>query len=183
MKRILVVVLVCIGFCGYAGGQQNAGDQPATKEDIQRYLDVMHSKEMMTQIVDAMVKPMHQLIHEQYMKDKDKLPPDFEARMNKMIDDELKSFPWSDFLDAMIPVYQKHFTKKDVDAFVAFYSTPTGQKLIKELPQITTESMQAMMPLLQKQMDSMQKRVQDEVAEMIKQSAPQSKGSGAQDKN
>jgi hypothetical protein len=90
--------------------------------------------------------------------------------MNKRMDDMLKSFPWDEMLDAMVPVYQKHFTKGDVDALVAFYSGPTGQKLLNEMPAIMGEAMQAMMPLMQKNIDGMNKHLQDEIAEIIKQS-------------
>lgn len=37
------------------------------------------------------------------------------------------------------PVYAKHFTDEDLRAMIAFYRTPTGQKTIKELPQIMSE--------------------------------------------
>ena len=144
-------------------------DAPATKEDIEKYLQIMHSKEMMTKMMDAMTKPMHQMIHEQYLKDKDKLPGDFEVRMNKVMDDYIKSLPFDDIMETMVPVYQKHFTKGDVDTLVAFYSTPTGQKLIRELPEITAEAMQNAMPLLRKSMDAMNQRMQDEIVAMEKE--------------
>ncbi len=170
MKRILLAALFCLCISSVSVAQQAASDAPASKEDVQKYLDVMHSREMMTQVVDAMIKPLHQMTHEQYLKDKDKLPPDFEERMNKMIDESLKAFPWDEMLQAMVPVYQKHLTKGDVDALTAFYGTPTGQKVLRELPAITAEAMQSMMPLLRKQMDAMNERVQQEVAQMIKDS-------------
>ena len=170
MKRLFVIATVFL-VCASAGrAQQTASDSPATKEDIQRYFDVMHSREMMTKMVDAMTKPMHQMIHEQFMKDKDKLPPDFEERMNRMMDDNMRAFPWEEMLQAMVPVYQKHFTKGDVDALVAFYSAPTGQKMLREMPAIMAEAMESMMPLLRKQIDAMQQRMQQEVAQMIKDS-------------
>jgi len=183
MKRILVAAAVILAMCGYVGAQQNPADAPTTKEEIQKYLLVMHSREMMTKMVDAMSKPMHQMMHEQYLKDKDKLPADFEARMNKMMDDMMKSFPWDEMLDAMVPVYQKHLTKGDVDALVAFYSTPTGQKLIKEMPQIAAEAMQEMMPLMRKSMDRMTQRMQEEIAAMVKDSESRSGKTGAQTNN
>jgi len=37
------------------------------------------------------------------------------------------------------PVYAKHFTDDDLRAMIAFYRTPTGQKTIKEMPQMLTE--------------------------------------------
>jgi hypothetical protein len=165
---LATIVLLCAASIGFA--QQDPADSPATKEDVQKYLEIMHSREMMTKMVDAMAKPMHQMMHDQYEKDKDKLPADFEARMNKVMDDYLKSFPWDEILQSMVPVYQKHFTKGDVDHLVAFYSTPTGQKLIREMPAITAEAMQVMMPILRDRIDVMTRDVQQQVAEMIKQS-------------
>src|SRR5437660_12892423 len=102
MKRILFAAILsfCAPFLSFA--QQAAYDAPATKEAIQKYLVVMHSREMMAKMVDAMSKPMHQMIHEQYLKDKDKLPADCEERTSKMIDDMMKSFPWDEMLDAMV---------------------------------------------------------------------------------
>jgi hypothetical protein len=112
---------------------------------------------------------MHEMIHQQYLKYQDKVPPDFEARMNKRTDEMLNSFPWDDFLDSMIPVYQKHLTKGDIEALVTFYGSPTGQKMLRELPTITAESMQTMMPLLQKSMERTQKDLQEDIAAMIKE--------------
>ena len=183
MKRILLAAAIILAMGGYLGAQQNPADTPATKEDVQRYLQIMHSREMMTKMADAMSKPMHQMVHEQYLKDKDKLPPDFEARVNKMTDDMFKTMPWDDMMDAMVPVYQKHFTKGDVDALVSFYSTPTGQKLIKELPEITAEAMQEIMPLLRKSIDSMNERLQQEIAAMVRESESKRGKTGAQTNN
>jgi len=170
MKHFLIVLLLCFSLSGFSAAQQSAADTPATKEDIERYLQVMHSREMMTKMVDAMAKPMHDMVHQQYLKSKDKLPADFEARMNKEMDEMFKNLPWNEMLDSVVPVYQKHFTKRDVDALVAFYSGPTGQKMITEMPAIMAESIQVMMPIMQKSIDSMHKHLQDEIAEIIKQS-------------
>jgi uncharacterized protein len=163
--------------------RQNPADAPATKEEIQKYLQVMHSRDMMTKMVDAMSKPMHEMMHEQYLKDKDRLPADFEVRINKMMDDMMKSFPWDEMVEAMVPVYQKHLTKGDVDALVAFYSTPTGQKLIKQMPEITGEAMQQTIPLMRKSIDAMTQRMQEEVAAMVRESENKSRKTDAQINN
>ena len=186
MRRILLAAV--LGFCtpllGFAQqAAQTASDAPATKEDIQKYLDVMHSREMMAKMADAMSKPMHQMLHEQYLKDKDRLPPDFEERMTRLIDDWMKSFPWDEMLESMVPVYQKHLTKGDVNALVAFYATPTGQKILRDMPAIMQEAMESMMPLMRKQMEAMNARVQQEVAQMLKDSKPGSKPKSEEIKN
>jgi hypothetical protein len=177
MKRCLLAVTLGFVFTAI-GFSQAAADAPASKEDVERYLAVMHSHEMMQQTMTAMIKPMHQMMHEQYIKDKDKLPADFEERMNKIMDDMLKDLPLDEMLDAMVPTYQKHFSKGDLDALVVFYSSPTGQKVLRELPAVMADAMQSMMPLMRKSMDKMTERVQQEAAQLSKDS-PKDAVSGA----
>lgn len=170
MKHILLTIFLAITPLSIVAAQQNPDDRPATKEEVQKYLEVTHAQDNLQKMMDVMSKQMQAMIHQQIAKDADKLPPDSEARMNKMIDGMLKTLPINELLDAMVPVYQKRWTKGDVDAIIAFYATPTGQKMIRELPATMAESMQAMQPILQKHMNAMMERVQQEVAQMIKDS-------------
>jgi hypothetical protein len=103
------------------------------------------------------------------------LPADSEARLNKMMDDMVKDLPIDELLQAMVPVYQKHFTKEDVDALTTFYSTPSGQRILKEMPVVTAESMQASMGIIQKMMAKVQERMQSEIAELQKENDGNSK--------
>lgn len=168
MKRFVLTTSLCLVFVTLGAAQQNAPDSPATKDDVEKYLEVTHARDTMKQMMDVMTKQMHQMVHQQISKDIEKLPPDFETRMNKMMDDMLRNFPVDEMLEATIPVYQKHWTKGDVDAMVAFYSTPTGQKILRELPTTMAEAMQAMQPIMQKRTHEMMDRVQQEVAQMVK---------------
>lgn len=183
MKRILSAAAIILAMCGYVGAQQNPANAPATKEDVQRYLQTVSSKESLEKMMEAMSKPLHQMLHEQYLKDKDKLPADFEARMNKRLDEYFKDLPWDDILNSMVPVYQKHLTKGDVDALTAFYATATGQKLLKEMPQILAESMQNVMPLMRKHIDTLNQRMQEDIQAMLKESDSKSGKTGAQTNN
>jgi hypothetical protein len=185
MKLVLTVALFSAALTSGALAQQSVPqpaevatpaqtgpDAPASKEDVEAYLQVTHAREMTAKMVDAMVKPMHQMLHEEYLKNKDKLPADFEARTNKQLDELLKDMPFDEMFDAMVPSYQKHFTKGDLNALVTFYSSPTGQKILNQMPQIMAEAMQSMMPIMQKYMVTVQQHMQEEVAQMLKQAAP-----------
>ena len=167
MRTLSVGLILCCLVVSTAFAQSGDSNVPATREDIQRYLNVMHAHDMMKQMTESMSKPMHQMVHQQYLKDKDKLPADFEDRMNKTMDSMFKEMPWDQMLDAEVPVYQRHFTKGDVDTLVAFYSSPTGQKLLRELPAIMSESMESMMPLIQKQVEGIRERVEQEFAQAL----------------
>jgi hypothetical protein len=169
MKRVSVAILVSLLLASISFAQQNPADAPASKEDIEKYLDTMHARDLMKSTLDAVAKQMHQMIHDE-IKTQPNLPADFEARMDKMMDDMFKNFPTDDLLQAMIPAYQKHLTKGDVDSLTAFYSTPTGQKILKEMPAMTAEAMQASSGIIQKMMAQAQQRVQTEIAQMQKES-------------
>ncbi len=52
---------------------------------------------------------------------------------------------------------------------IAFYATPTGQKLLKEMPQTMSESMQAIRPVMEKHMEAMRQQLELEVAQLKKE--------------
>ncbi len=47
-----------------------------------------------------------------------------------------------DLLAQIAGVYDRHFSHDDIKALIAFYETPLGKKLLKELPAITQESLE-----------------------------------------
>jgi hypothetical protein len=63
----------------------------------------------------------------------------------------------SNLVEAMIPAYQRRFTHADVDAIINFYSSPVGQKLLHEQPQIMQEVMPKVMSATQQQMQTVLK--------------------------
>jgi hypothetical protein len=117
------------------------------------------------------------MTHEQYVKHQDELPAGYEAKMNAMMDEMFEKMPMEEMMQAMVPAYQKHFTKADIDNLVAFYSSPTGEKLLRELPSIMAESMQDVMPIMSKYMETVQQRLLKETDDMIAQSKKQPKAS------
>lgn len=44
-------------------------------------------------------------------------------------------------IDAMASVYARHFTKDELTEVSAFYDSPVGRKMVKEMPQIVSETM------------------------------------------
>jgi len=172
MKRFLIAVILSLAFCWNCVAQQAAtnNDAPASKEDVERYLEAINYHDMLNKMIDVMSVPMHQMVHEQYMKDQDKLPADFEAQTNQKVDAMIKDMPWDDMTQAMVPSYQKHFTKGDMDTLTAFYTSPTGEKVLREMPAIMAESMRTMTPIMQKHMEAVNRSVHQQIAEMLKQS-------------
>jgi len=174
MKRLVVVVGMVLVLSWTCVAQSSAADAPATKEDIQKYLQVVQSRDMAKKMIAVMSQSIHQMMHQQYLKDKDNLPADYESKMTARMDGMFENMPWDEMLQAMAPAYQKHFTKGDVDNLVAFYSSPTGEKLLREMPSIMAEAMQDMMPIMTKYMDTVKQTLLKETDAMIAQSKKES---------
>jgi len=172
MRRFLIALILSLAFCWNCVAQQAAtnADAPASKEDVERYLQAINYRDMLNKMIEAMSTPMHQMVHEQYIKDKDRLPVDFEMQTNHRVDAMIKDMPWDDMTQAMVPSYQKHFTKGDMETLTAFYTSPTGAKVLHEMPAIMAESMQTMVPIMQKHMEAVNRSVHQQIAEMLKQS-------------
>ena len=92
-----------------------------------------------------------------------------------MMDDMIKDLPIDELIQAMVPAYQKHLIKGDVDALTAFYSSPTGQKVLKEMPAMTADAMQSASGVIQKMMAKMQERLRSEMAQLQKENDGDSK--------
>lgn len=169
MRRLLFALAIVSMLSWTCIAQTSSDDSPASKEDVQRYLDAVHSRDLTRKMAAAMSQGTRQMAHDLYLKHKDELPPDYESKMNSMMDDMFANMPWDEIMQAMAPVYQRHFTKGDIDSLVAFYSTPTGEKILREMPAIMTEAMQSMTPIMVKYMDTVQQRVKKETDVMIAQ--------------
>ena len=178
MKAFLMAAL-CLAFAAPVLAQTSDTD-PATKDDVILYLRTMHSHDMIQRTLEAMLKPMHQMFHDQFQKDHKSLPADFEAKFNKMIDETIKGMPIDEMTQASVPVYQKHFTRGDIEKLNSFYASPTGQKVLEEMPAVTGDSMQAMMPIMRKYLDEAKERMQRQIKEMEES---QSKTDSSSDSN
>ena len=171
MKRVwgslsLVLCLVCFGWA-----QSAPADAPAEKEDVQQLFATLHLSEMMQNVMKASMQQQKQITREALKKKMPSMTDEDFKRMDTFIDEFAKSIDLNAMLDDMIPVYQRHLSKQDVSAMLAFYNTPTGQKLLREQPAMMAEGMQAMQPRMQKMMSDLMDKVEQMVSEETKKPA------------
>jgi hypothetical protein len=158
MKRLfLAIAFAALSVTGFA----QSADEPASKDDMLVYLRTMHSHDMLQKVMQVQVQSMRQLFHDMLEKE-GKLPADFDSRFNQVMGDLVKNMPMDELIEAMIPAYQKHFTKGDIEAMNTFYSSPVGQKVLQELPAVVQEGSQAAMPLMSKYLETWKGRMDDE---------------------
>jgi uncharacterized protein len=151
----------------------SAEDAPATKEDILKLFAVMQVHQQMRQVMNSIMEQQSALVQETMKKRYPQITQERLAQFDAMMQESMKDFPVDAMLEDVIPVYQKHLSKADVDAMSTFYSSPTGQKLLREMPQMTSESMEAAYAHVQKHMEATMNRLE----KMMKEREPQAKPS------
>jgi hypothetical protein len=162
LRRLTVLwaILLATGGVAQTAAAQAASAVPSTREDVVHLFDVMHLKEQTRHTVELMAVQVREMT-KQAVKRRHPDATDQElARVTAMSDDLLKNYPVEEMLDDIVPVYQKHLSKSDVEAMLGFYSSPTGQKLLQDQPAIVSESMQAMSGRMERLMDEMMDRVE-----------------------
>ncbi len=159
-KSFLWICVLVLGWSVCAGGQTTVSIAPdaASKEDVKKLFDVMASREQMTQMMQQLFAQIRTMNREQMKKRRPDITDAELASMDQQSQDLIKNFPLDEMLNDMVPVYQRHFTKSDIDALTAFYSSPTGQKFLHEMPAVTAETMKAIYPRIQAEVDAALKR-------------------------
>ena len=169
MKRFLTAFL-CLLAAASAFAQ--SGDQTPSRDDVIIYLRTMHSHDMLMKTMQVQAESIRQLYRDLMLKEKGKVPDNFDSVFKNAMDDLIKGMPSDDIVQAMIPAYQKHFTKSDIDAMNAFYSSPVGQKVLEQLPSVLQEGNQAAMPILSKYLGEWQGRMKQQFEQMKQDPAP-----------
>ncbi len=164
MKQLLIVALCLLSSTSVFA--QNAGDEPPSKDDVILYLRTMRSHDMMQRMMEVQGQSMQNLFRDMVMREKGQVPAEFDTQFKKAMDELIKGMPIDQITEAMIPAYQKHFTKSDIAAMNAFYASPVGQKVLEQLPAVLQEGNQAAMPIMGKYMTDWKEQIQREFEQM-----------------
>jgi hypothetical protein len=181
MKRICILCLFALLLSTNAPAQSPATEVPATRQDVVQLFDEMHVQQQTRAAMEGIVKQQRAMVRDVIRKRQPQISDEELNRLDTFTADFMRDFPMDEMLNDMIPVYQKHLTKADVEAMHSFYSSPTGEKLLREMPAIMAESMQAMMPHMQQAMETMTERVEKMAKEGQQKKAP--KPAAPPDKN
>lgn len=161
--RLKLVSACLLALCVHAGAQTTVSNAPdaASREDVKKLFDVMASRAQMEQMMQQLFAQMQSLSREQVRKRHPDITERDLARMDRQSEELIKNFPLDEMLSDMVPVYQKHFTKSEIDALAAFYGSTVGQKFLHEMPAVTAETMQMVYPRIQAEVDSALKRAEE----------------------
>ncbi|MDX8569811.1 DUF2059 domain-containing protein [Elizabethkingia sp. HX XZB] len=126
MKKATILFLIVTSSLIFA---QEQTISPAKKEKIKTFLKLTNVLGVANQVMDNMINS-----YQTYYK---QVPAEYWNELKK------ETSNTKDFEELLIPIYSKYYTEKELDDIIAFYKTSTGQKVIKTMPDMTKESMQA----------------------------------------
>lgn len=175
MKKVMGYAVLCfllampVCVVAQAAGYSDAPD----KADVVKFLDLMHARSQMEQVLSGMVKQMKSGAEDAFKQKVPDATPEQLAKVDKMFDTMFASLPMDEMVNAIVPIYQRHLTRADLNAVTAFYSSPAGQKILKELPAIMSESMQAGGEIGQKALAAKSEELDRQMSELVKESKKQ----------
>ena len=162
-----------------AAEARKAAAAPPTREDVLKLFDLLQITKTMDAVINA-TKQQSMEIAEQMIRDR--MPdatPEQKKQFMGMVDDVMReslgTAAINEMLAATIPVYQHHLTKSDLDAMMAFYSSPVGQKILHEQPAMVQESMEASAGIQQRIARAMFQKIGERVAKMADAEKEQTK--------
>jgi hypothetical protein len=168
----LVVVLSCGSFAQKPApaAPAHAPQTPTTKptaEQVMKLLELMRVQDGLQITLEAM-KDQLKSGTDQALREKipDPTPEQIKAAHN-IVDEEFQKLSLEGMIKDIVPVYQRHFTRTDVEALIAFYSSPAGRKIVREQPAMLRESMQATASSQRQKMEMLLARLDLRVQQLI----------------
>jgi uncharacterized protein len=152
-----------------------ASPETPTRDQVIRLLDLLQLRKNMAVMMDGMRQAMKEGA-EQGFRERvpDPTPQQLQA-LHGMVDDMLADMPLDEMVEAIVPIYQRHLSRSDIEELIRFYSGPVGQKLVREQGPMLRESMEAGAQIQQKRMDQIMARIRERTEKMVQEGSQDEK--------
>jgi hypothetical protein len=168
-KLTTAASLLVLASCVVAQTQPSSADSTASKEDVMKFLEITQTRARIVQIFEGMAQQAR-LAAEQAFKEKvPEATSEQLARVDTIADTLFKEYSPDEMIEAIVPIYQKHFSKSDLNAILAFYASPPGQKVLKETPGIMAESMQIGGDMGRRKMGAINQKIDAQISDMVRE--------------
>jgi uncharacterized protein len=153
MKKAVLVLLIC--------SASFLSSYSQTKPElIKELFKVMHQDSVIDKTFSAMIPAMLKQVQSEA---KDSLAKARSQETIKATMPIMRDIAKRMMDEDMVVLYDKYFTESEIKDFIAFYKTPSGQKLVKTQPEIQKE----LMPIMfQKYIPEIQKAIKAKTEEM-----------------
>jgi uncharacterized protein len=165
LHRLAAVLIVFI-FCSLSiANAQEAADAAPSKEQVLKMLELMRVRKQTEMIQKTITQQMQQQMQQMMEKETGSQSDAKVAKMRDYMEDVTKIYPISEMLDDMVPIYQKHMSKTDVDAIISFYSSPAGQRLLDSMPAMMQDTVSMVMTKMNTRMGTLMEKLKKDMGE------------------
>jgi hypothetical protein len=165
-KLYSLAIFVCMGSAIALAQTSDPAPSVPSKEEVLKFMEVLRIRPQLIQYFDGVAKQARLGAEEGF---KEKVPdatPAQLAEVDKFAENVFKNMPIDEMVDAMIPIYQKHLTKEDLDGILAFYASPVGLKLQREQPAMMQEGMQVGGEIGRRRLGAIMQQMDDFITKM-----------------
>ena len=162
-------------------------EQQASREQLKKLFEVMRLRQQF----EDMMKMLPSVVQQQLRAQMDQLRAGvpgadrmdseqhraMDRLMNKYMEKAATLYPVDEMIDDAISVYQRHMSREDADAYLAFFSSPPGQHFLDAQPAIMKEYMPIAMERAQRRTQALTADLAADISEFEKSAAPPKKAS------
>jgi hypothetical protein len=138
-------------------------------EQVITLLNLLQIRKNMAVMMEGMKKAMKDGAEQGFRERIPNPTPQQLQALYGMVDDIMADLPLDEMVEAMVPIYQRHLTRSDIEEVIRFYSSPVGQKLLREQPQMIQEGMQAGAQIEQQRMGQMMDKIRERTEKMAEE--------------
>ena len=156
MKKVILVLMFCLPVL-----MTNSFSQ--TKQElIKELFKLMQQDSMMDKMFSSMIPSIMNQMKSQFPT-KDSLANVRSNEMMKFTLQTVKEITKKMDDEDMVGLYDKYFSQSEINDYIVFYKSPSGQKLLKVTPDVTKDIMMIMM---QKYMPEIQNTIKAKFEDM-----------------
>ena len=168
MRRIGLSLALLFAFSPGAPAQtavQAPSAEAASATDVDRLLQAMDMRAMMAGMMQQMHGAQEKMLAEAFGADLDEAK---RARMQEAMATSTaiiqKHLSWDALEPVVRKVYMQVFSKREVQAMTAFYTSPEGASILKKSPQAMGLTMQEIQPAMQAAMQEVKAAIEQKAS-------------------
>jgi hypothetical protein len=175
MRRLaLVLLLLCLSCAAQQTPaapppQAAAAEERPSREDILRLFKAVRLEANLEQVQTAVMTSFEEVMRETVEEHAPSMTAEMRTRADAYYarnrERSKKLYPIPEMMEDFVPLYQKHFSKADVEAVIAFYGSPVGQRLLDGQPELMREGMALVMPKLQQRLKQAEEEIKRDAHE------------------
>lgn len=146
---------------------QPAADGRPSSDQVRKLLALLRVRDELQITLDAMKQQVKDQAVRSFSERISDPTPEQLKSVNYVVDDVFRDVSLDDLIQDLVPVYQRHLTRSDVRALIAFYSSPPGQKILREQPAMIKESMQVAGINQQKRMEALLAKLEVRMQQLV----------------